>query len=125
MFLTIDTEDKRPLYQQIVDAIKELIAREDLIEGAPLPSMRQMAADLGINLNTIATAYRELERDGLVAIKHGSGCVVASHSTERTQKELVRPLRAALTDLVLAGISPTKITEMVLRQLSLVARETR
>src|SRR5947207_14869658 len=107
MLLTIDTNDSRPIYQQVADGIKELIARGELAEGASLPSVRQLAADLGVNLNTIATAYRELQKEGLIAIKHGSGSVVTSRTTtERSHDELLRPLRTALTDPVLAGVSP-------------------
>ena len=61
MFLTIKTDDPRPIYQQVADGIKELIARGKLAEGASLPPVRQLAADLGVNLNTFATAYRELQ----------------------------------------------------------------
>lgn len=126
MFLTIDTTDPRPIYQQVADGIKELIARGKLPEGAALPPVRQLAADLGVNLNTIATAYRELQKDGLIAIKHGSGSVVASRtSTERSQDELVRPLRTALTELVLAGLSSNKILSMVARELSMVGKESK
>ena len=126
MFLTIDTTDTRPIYQQVADGIKELIARGKLAEGASLPPVRQLAADLGVNLNTIATAYRELQRDGLIAIKHGSGSVVASRtSTERSQNELLRPLRTALTELVLAGLSSNKILSMVARELTMVGKESK
>jgi GntR family transcriptional regulator len=125
MFLTIDTGDPRPIYQQVADGIKELIARGKLPQGASLPPVRQLAADLGVNLNTIATAYRELQKDGLIAIKHGSGSVVASRtSSERSQDELVRPLRTALTELVLAGLSSNKILSMVVRELSMVGKES-
>jgi|SRR5580693_359296 GntR family transcriptional regulator len=124
MFLTIKTDDPRPIYQQVADGIKELIARGKLAEGASLPPVRQLAADLGVNLNTIAIAYRELQKDGLIVIKHGSGSVVAPRtSTERTQEELVRPLRTALTELVLAGLSSSKILSMVARELSVVGKE--
>lgn len=123
LFLTINTGDSRPIYQQVADGIKELIARGKLAEGTSLPPVRQLAADLGINLNTIATAYRELQKDGLIAIKHGSGSVVASRtSAERSPDELLRPLRTALTELVLAGLSSSKILSMVVRELSLVSR---
>jgi GntR family transcriptional regulator len=123
MFLTIDTTDTRPIYQQVADGIKELIARGKLAEGATLPPVRQLATDLGVNLNTIATAYRELQKDGLIAIKHGSGSVVASRkSTERSQDELLRPLRTALTELVLAGLPSNKILSMVSRELSTVGK---
>lgn len=126
MFLTIDTTDSRPIYQQVADGIKELIARGKLGEGAALPPVRQLAADLGVNLNTIATAYRELQEDGLLVIKHGSGSVVASRTTtERSRDDLLRPLRTALTELVLAGLSPSRILNMVARELSVVAKETK
>lgn len=124
MFLTVDTTDARPIYQQVADGIKELIARGKLAEGAPLPPVRQLAADLGVNLNTIATAYRELQKDGLIVIKHGSGSVVASRTiSERSRDELVRPLRTALTELVLSGLSPTKIQSLVMRELRLAGKE--
>src|SRR5213592_1015392 len=103
MFLTINTTDARPIYQQVADGIKELIARGKLEGGAALPPVRQLAADLGVNLNTVATAYRELQNEGLITVKHGSGAVVASRtSVEHTQDELRTPLRTALTQLILA-----------------------
>ena len=72
------------------------------------------AADLGVNLNTIATAYRELQNDGLIAVKHGSGAVVASNTaSERSEDELRRPLRTALTQLILAGLPKGKILGIV------------
>ncbi|MGB7624317.1 MAG: GntR family transcriptional regulator [Terriglobia bacterium] len=123
MLVTIDTSDPRPIYQQVADGIKELIACGKLAEGAPLPPVRQLAADLGINLNTIATAYRELQKDGLIVIKRGSGSVVASLTmTERSRKKLVRPLRTALTEMVLAGLPASKILKMAAQELRLVEK---
>lgn len=123
MFLTINTNDPRPIYQQVADGVKELIARGKLAEGASLPPVRQLAADLGVNLNTIAIAYRELQKDGLILIKHGSGSVVASReATERSPDQLLRPLRTALTELVLAGLSSSRILSMVIRELRMVGR---
>lgn len=125
MFLTIDTTDARPIYQQVADGIKTLIAHGNLVAGAPLPPLRQLAADLGVNLNTIAAAYRTLQDAGLIAVKHGSGAVVASQtSAERNEEELVRPLRAALTDLILAGLPTAKIARIVMRELKL-AKESK
>jgi len=124
MFLTIDTTDPRPLYQQVADGIKELIARGTLAEGAPLPPVRQLATDLGVNLNTIATAYRSLQKDGLIVTKHGSGSVVSSRTlTASDPSQLVRPLRTALTHLVLSGLSPRQIQNIVTRELRLAKKE--
>src|SRR2546430_236499 len=114
MLLTIDTDDRRPIYQQVADGLKALIARGDLRQGTPLPPVRQLAADLGVNLNTIATAYRELQTEGLLTVRHGSGAVVASRrAVEHTPEELRRPLRSALTQLVLAGLPKSRILSMV------------
>jgi GntR family transcriptional regulator len=123
MLLTINTDDPRPIYQQVADGIKQLIAGGKLEEGAALPPVRQLAADLGVNLNTIATAYRELQKEGLITVKHGSGSVVASlTSTERNQDELLRPLRTALTQMVLAGLPESKILRLVINELHLVGK---
>lgn len=118
MLVTIDTSDPRPIYQQVADGIKELIAQGRLAQGAPLPPVRQLAADLGVNLNTVASAYRELQRQGLLTISRGAGSVVSSHrAAERGRLELIRPLRAALTDLVLSGLPAEKIQSLVLKEL--------
>jgi GntR family transcriptional regulator len=114
MYIVVDENDRRPIYQQVVDEIKALIARGVLLEGTALPPVRQVAADLGVNLNTIATAYRELQREGLINIRHGAGAVVSSNKAqEKTADELRKPLRAALTQLVLAGLPRTEIMTIV------------
>ncbi|MGA2979906.1 MAG: GntR family transcriptional regulator [Terriglobales bacterium] len=123
MLLTINTDDPRPIYQQVADGIKELIAGGKLEQGAALPPVRQLAADLGVNLNTIATAYRELQKEGLITVKHGSGSVVASlTSTERSPDELLRPLRTALTQMVLAGLPDSQILKLVASELQTVGK---
>jgi GntR family transcriptional regulator len=118
MFLTVDANDKRPLYRQIVDGVKALIARGELREGEMLPSVRQVAGDLGVNLNTIAIAYRELQQEGLLAVRHGAGAVVVSRrAREVEQSELRKPLRTSLTQFVLAGASDSEIVAIVRQEL--------
>jgi GntR family transcriptional regulator len=114
MYITIDEQDARPIYRQVAEEIKALIARGELAEGTPLPPVRQLAGDLGVNLNTIAAAYRELGAEGLLEIRHGAGATVRSRmANERTADELRRPLRAALTSLVLAGLPRGEIMTIV------------
>lgn len=118
MYIVVDENDRRPIYQQVVDEIKALIARGELLEGTALPPVRQVAADLGVNLNTIATAYRELQREGLINIRHGSGAIVSSSTAQaKTPDELRKPLRAALTQLVLAGLPRSEIMTVVAEEL--------
>lgn len=118
MFIVVDENDRRPIYQQVVDEIKSLIARGELREGAALPPVRQVAADLGVNLNTIAAAYRELQSEGLINIRHGAGAVVlARTASEKTDIELRKPLRAALTQMALAGLPRAQIMSIVAEEL--------
>ena len=119
MFLTIDANDARPIYQQIVDGIKALIARGELREGSALPPVRHVANSLGVNLNTIAVAYRQLQEEGLVSVRHGSGAVVASRRVHEEDREaLRRPLRTALTQMVLAGLNDRAISAAVREELN-------
>jgi GntR family transcriptional regulator len=124
MILTIDANSRTPIYQQIAEGIKSLIARGMLLEGTTLPPVRQMAADLGVNLNTIATAYRELQTEGLITVRHGLGAVVASQrvSGATDKKELRKPLRTAITQMILAGLGRADILELVNEELGSVAK---
>lgn len=125
VLLTIHTDDSRPIYEQVADGVRQLIARGELGEGAALPPVRQLAADLGVNLNTIATAYKELQREGLIEIRHGSGARVTSRTAaEKPARELEAPLRSALTGLVLAGWGKRKILDTVARELKLLEGES-
>jgi GntR family transcriptional regulator len=118
MYIVVDEGDRRPIYRQVADEIRALIARGELREGAALPPVRQVAADLGVNLNTVATAYRELQGEGLLSIRHGAGAVVASRTAQaKSEEELRKPLRAALTGLVLAGLPRVEIMNLVQSEL--------
>lgn len=124
MFVTIDADDKRPLYQQIVDGVKTLIARGQLHEGTILPSVRQVANDLGVNLNTIAVAYRQLQEEGLLRVRHGAGAVVASRCVRGVEEEdLLKPLRTALTQLILAGRNDRQIIAAVRQELESIHKK--
>lgn len=121
MFLRVDANDKNPIYQQVVDGIKALIARGNLREGMTLPSVRQVASDLGVNLNTIAFAYRQLRDEGLVTVRHGAGAVVSSRRPRPVEEtELYKPLRTALTQLILNGLTDNEIAVAVQKELEVL-----
>lgn len=114
MYITIDERDRRPLYRQVADEIKVLIAGGELQEGSSLPPVRQVAADLGVNLNTVAASYRVLQAEGFIKIKHGSGAKVSSRPTAQKADEQVQiQLRAAITDLVLSGLTRAQVNARV------------
>jgi len=125
MYITVDEKDRRPIYQQIVDEIKGLIATGELAQGTFLPPVRQVAADLGVNLNTVAFAYRRLQKEGLVKVRHGAGALVISRVLKEPIGDHTRSqLTAALTQLVLSGLKPSEVRNLVdeeLRRLSVEA----
>jgi len=114
MYITIDELDRRPIYRQVADEIKALIARGALSEGMALPPVRQVADDLGVNLNTIAAAYRELQKEGLLKVRHGSGAIVriASNHTAKRRRLTQRSARE-FGSPGLAGLPRSEILEIV------------
>jgi GntR family transcriptional regulator len=78
MQINIDNASDRAVYQQIIDFIKRDIAMGRLEKDEKLPTVRQLAAQLTINPNTIAKAYRQLEQDGIIVTKAGAGAFVAN-----------------------------------------------
>lgn len=75
--ILIDYQDRRPLYEQIVEKYKMLIMRGVLEGDTQMPSVRSLAADLSINPNTIQRAYAELERQGFIYPVKGRGNFVS------------------------------------------------
>jgi len=98
--LTLDTASGVPIYRQIVDWVKVAVADGRLIPGEQLPTVRQFAVDLNVNYNTVARAYTELERAGVVHSLRGKGTFVAR--AEVREDELVRAskLREMVTEFL-------------------------
>lgn len=78
MDISIDTRRKRPLRKQIADGLRAKIHAGELTEGQQLPPVRTVADQLGVNFNTVARAYRELEIEGLLITRQGRGSFVYS-----------------------------------------------
>jgi len=76
--LTLSQADKRPIYVQIMERIKQRIAVGDWVEDQPMPSIRQLAVDLQVSVITVKRAYYELEREGVILTQQGKGSRVAS-----------------------------------------------
>ena len=73
----ISQSDKRPMYLQIMEQIKQHIAVGDWVPGQQIPSIRQLAVDLQVSVITVKRAYLELEREGVILTRHGKGSQVA------------------------------------------------
>ena len=87
-------------YEQISAQIRTLIVSDQLYPGSLLPSVRQLARDLGVVPNTVARAYNELEREGLVVISARRGVVVAESSVERKEEEKRRQLKQLVANFL-------------------------
>ncbi len=102
MLITIDPTNGIPLFTQVVQQVKYKIANGALQEGDQLPSVRDLAKKLRINPNTVAKAYSELERSGIIVTRRGMGCFVADKSVIIKKNERLKiisqHLERALTE---------------------------
>ncbi len=113
MKLLIDIRATKPIYVQIMDEVRRLIAIGDLKPNDLLPSVRQLAAELRLNHNTIAQAFRELEREQIVYARRGQGTFVADRSATEAEQDrlLAEVVDRALTDAHRHGIAPQRLVE--------------
>lgn len=101
MKIIISNQSECPIYAQIRDQIKEQILNGKIKEGTVLPSIRQLAKELGISVITTTRAYRELEAEGYIASVQGKGSIVLKRDnqllTEQVQRQIEEHLDAAIT----------------------------
>jgi len=104
-----------PVYLQLIDQVKHAIDVGALTPGDQLPAIRRVAEDLVINPNTVAKAYRELEHEGVIELRQGSGAFVSENGRAgrvarvRTAQPV---LQAALERLIAAGLTPEEIRRL-------------
>lgn len=103
----LDYRDARPIYSQIADGFRSQITAGILQPGDKLPSVRELAAQLAINPNTIQRAYRELEIDGTIVTVTGKGCFVCKNPP--TPNSLWQDFDLAVKELLRRGITPPEL----------------
>ena len=108
----LSQSDKRPIYLQIMEQIKQRIIVGDWAEGQPIPSIRQLAVDLEVSVITVKRAYYELEREGVIVTQQGKGSHVAS--TQRLaarlrEQELEKHLEQAARIAAQLGMPPKRL----------------
>jgi len=118
-----------PLYVQLVERLKHSIATGAVKAGEQLPSVRKMAEDLLINPNTVVRAYRDLESEGIVELRHGSGVFVRESVAGRAgvMKKAEPIMRSAVDRLESLDLIEDDIRRLLENELALrrAARETR
>lgn len=101
MWLQVDPRSSVPMYQQLVEGVRLAVARGDLRAGDRLPSVRELASAMVINHNTIARAYQELEREGLIEVLRGRGTFISQTPEVARPEERREEMRESLRKLVL------------------------
>lgn len=117
MLFVIEPSSPVPIYAQIVAQVRGAVAGGELRAGDPLPSVRQLAAELRVNPNTVAQAYRELERDGVTYVQRGQGTFVSEMEPARRAEERAAAGRAAvermLDEAYRLGLSAAEVRALV------------
>ena len=105
MEIEIDFRSDEPIYIQIVEQIRRLVATGELKQGDQLPTVRQLATDLRVNFNTVARAYRLLDEAGLISTQQGRGTYIWEQPTPETRERLRNQQLDALTQRYLSELT--------------------
>ena len=125
MIVYVNPSSGVPIYMQLMEQIKHGIETGALRAGEQLPSLRSLAEELVINPNTVVRAYRELEHEGFVEIRHGSGAFVIETATRRPK---ISPrtqaiMRSAVERLAAAGLTEDEIRRLLDSELAQIRLE--
>jgi GntR family transcriptional regulator len=116
VLINLDFESTEPIYQQLVNQIIEGIARKDLKPGEGLPSVRSLAADIGINLHTVNKAYQQLKQDGFILIHRQKGVVVnpdgVPKADENYRLQLQQNLRPLIAESICRDVDEKEFLEL-------------
>jgi len=129
MLISVDEKDPRPLYQQIAAQVKDHVQLGDLQPGDELPSVRELAESLGINLHTVRSAYLKLRDQGVINLRLGRRARIARVQPQRpTLQEAERTLGTQVRDLVadafLLGLSTEDLHALLDRHTGGSAKDT-
>ena len=117
MQFQIDPSSRAPIYRQLTHQIREAVARGRLEADKRLPSVRELSRALVVNPNTIAKAYTELEREGILNTRPGLGVFVARPKAELTKRVRNQRLQALvdrlLTEAVHLGFSADEVVSLI------------
>lgn len=107
--------DAKPIYEQIKDGLKHLLVSKAIETGEKLPSVRELAASLAINPNTIQRAYKELESEGYIYTVSGKGTFAAGQDdvVEIHKEELFLQFDSVTSELLYLSVKPEALTERI------------
>lgn len=101
--IRIDLDSPAPLEEQIAASIRQSVARGEMPADAGLPSVRQLARDLGVHWNTVARSYRKLSGEGVLQVRRGRGAIVRASRGGAVSAATRARLRIGFVDLIAIG----------------------
>jgi len=128
MIITVDLNNPKPTYLQIVEAVRRAIATGALKPGDQLPTIREVAVQARVNRNTVSRAYLELEHQGLVRSRQGSGCFVTDAGPNLEREERLMVLERMTDELALEAyhyrIPIKEVVEMIKKSAEQLGKES-
>ena len=116
MLIKVDTKGFVPLYEQIKAEVRRLAVVGAVRAHDALPSIRELAAELMVNPNTVARAYRELEKEGLITTQKGRGSYIAARSSPELERDIESHLNRVLDEAIREGrrfnLGPRKLRKL-------------
>lgn len=116
MLIKVDARGFVPLYEQVKAEIRRLAVLGTVKPHDPLPSIRELAAEILVNPNTVARAYRELEQEGLIYTQKGRGSYLAARSSPDLERDIEACLNRAMDEAIREGrrfnLGPGKIRKL-------------
>lgn len=115
LMYSIDLQSRTPIYEQLYKKIIELILKRELLPNDKLPSVRELAKELGVNPNTVSKAFQLLERDKVIYSLAGRGSFVAKLNAEAVKDAALADFDKAVGEALNAGIKKEELTDRINR----------
>lgn len=123
MDISIISNSAVPLYEQLMNEIRNLILKGELNQGELLPSIRMLAKELKISIITVKRAYEELEKEGFIITVAGKGTYVSDSNTERLKEIQIRKIEDTLEEVVVAARAIDLSLKELQERLEIIFRE--
>lgn len=113
MMFSIDLRERTPIYEQLYKKITELVIKGELKQDDKLPSVRELAKELGVNPNTVAKAFQMLERDKVIYSLQGRGSFIAAVQTDSLKERALSGFDLAVSEALKAGLSVDELIRRI------------
>lgn len=109
----IDLQSRTPIYEQLYKRVVELTVKKRLRPNDKLPSVRELAKELGVNPNTVSKAFQNLERDGIIYSLAGRGSFISDKNGDIIKQNAADNFKTAAKEAMTAGLSSDEMTDIV------------